>query len=257
VARRQNIGGQEESSSTPPAYRRTAKRAALLALVLGVMIWINYFSPLKDEMRHLSRLIVRLRGGGTEAYAAFTAVVALLVAAGVPRLVLCGAGGLLFGFWWGLLLSEIGTVAGSYALFLFVRWGGRDWVLHRWPNLRRWSHNLRSAGLPTVLIMRQLPVAGFAVNLVLGLTHIRNRDFLLGTALGLLPEGVPATMIGAGLMHGKPQLAVGIIAAAVILLAGAWIIMGLYLRRSQRQTGVAATGPEGNSSLHRTPSNLT
>lgn len=226
------------------AYRRAAKRAALLTLVLGMLIWITYFSPLSDEMRHLSGLITRLRGGGLEAYAAYTGIVALLVAAGVPRLVLYGVGGLLFGFWWGLFLSETGTVGGSYALFLFVRWGGRDWILHRWPNLRRWSHDLRSAGLPTVLIMRQLPVAGFAVNLVLGLTHIRNRDFLLGTALGLLPEGIPATMIGAGLMHGKPHLALGIIAAAVILLAGAWIITGRYVRRNPRPTEVAPTRPQ-------------
>jgi len=212
-------------------YRKAGRKAAVLAVVLVVIFWVAYFSPLKDEVRDLATQVVALRRAGPGPVAVYIFLVTVLVAVGMPRLVLYCAGGFLFGFWWGLLASEAGTVLGSYALFLFVRWGGRDWVLHRWPGLRRWAQGLRSAGIPAVLIMRQVPVAGIFVNLALGLSHIRNRDFLLGTAVGLLPEGVPATLIGAGMMHGRPQVAAAVAAVSVALLAAAWILWGLVAGR--------------------------
>jgi uncharacterized membrane protein YdjX (TVP38/TMEM64 family) len=50
------------------------------------------------------------------------------------------------------------------------------------------SLKLARRGVLSVFIIRLLPVAPFAiVNLVAGATHIRLRDFVLGTLLGMLP----------------------------------------------------------------------
>jgi uncharacterized membrane protein YdjX (TVP38/TMEM64 family) len=50
------------------------------------------------------------------------------------------------------------------------------------------SRRLRKRGLLAVLLVRLLPVAPYTiVNIVAGASRIRWRDFLLGTALGLLP----------------------------------------------------------------------
>ena len=45
---------------------------------------------------------------------------------------------------------------------------------------------------------RQLPISGLITNLLLGLAPIRHLDFLVGTAIGLLPEAIPFTLVASG-----------------------------------------------------------
>src|SRR2546423_936981 len=82
--------------------------------------------------------------------------IALLVGCGVPRLLLCTVAGMTLGFWRGLLLGELGTVVGYYGVFLFIRWGGREWALHRWPKLQKWADLVRGQGILGVILLRQI-----------------------------------------------------------------------------------------------------
>ena len=74
-------------------------------------------------------------------------------------------------------------------LFLFVRWGGRDFVLCHWPRVGRLRGRFHShSAALLVFAVRQLPISGLIINFLLGLSPIRHRHFLLGTAFGILPE---------------------------------------------------------------------
>jgi uncharacterized membrane protein YdjX (TVP38/TMEM64 family) len=118
----------------------------------------------------------------------------------MPRLLFCPIGGLAFGFWHGLLWTQVATLAGYYTLFLLVRWGGQDFVLRHWPRVRRLKGHFHghSAAL-LVFAMRQLPISGLIINLLLGLSPVRHHHFLLGTAFGILPQAIPFTLVASGI----------------------------------------------------------
>jgi uncharacterized membrane protein YdjX (TVP38/TMEM64 family) len=160
--------------------------------------------------------------------------VAIAVPCGAPRLLLAALGAMVLGFWWGLLLTQAGALLGNYAVFCFVRWGGRDWVLHRWPKLRPLSEGLKDYGIGGVFLVRQVPVHGSFTNLCLGLSGVRHYQFLIGSAIGFLPEAVPAALIGAGLVSGSFEKALPYLAGAAITMGVIWVGLGVALRRIRR-----------------------
>jgi uncharacterized membrane protein YdjX (TVP38/TMEM64 family) len=81
-----------------------------------------------------------------------------------------------------------------------------------------------------VILARQLPVPGLFVNLGFGLFSIRHRDFLLGTAIGQLPEAIPCTLIGAGVLKGSFGKSAGLIGLAVAFAVIVWISVRWMLR---------------------------
>jgi uncharacterized membrane protein YdjX (TVP38/TMEM64 family) len=154
-------------------------------------------------------------------------IVFMLVAAGTPRLLFCPISGLAFGFWHGLLWTQVPTLAGCYAQFLFVRWGGRDFVVRRWPSVGRLKGAFqgRSTSL-LVFAVRQVPLSGLIIDFLLGLSPVRHRHFLLGTAFGILPEAIPFTLVASGTFKLASQNTPFYVAAAVVLLllvcSGLW-----------------------------------
>jgi uncharacterized membrane protein YdjX (TVP38/TMEM64 family) len=212
--------------------RPSIKVLVLLAVLLSV-IAIVHLTPIRQSLEDIHTVNSRIISLGWYAPAAFTAGVMILVSIGIPRLLLCAIGGMAFGFVRGLIWTQIGTVVGYYLTFLFVRWSGRDFILRKWPSLNRYDELFRSKGLLTVLFIRQIPIAGFYINLVLGLTGIGHAHFLLGTFAGIIPEAVPAVLIGAGvisLSSGKNTVAVS---GAIVFFIVVWSLVGRYFKRSR------------------------
>lgn len=218
--------------------RRVLLRALLLLLVLTGCLAVVYFTPLRDLLKRAPEISDYLKTLGWRAPVLFTAAVAVLTAVGVPRLLLCPIAGMAFLFYWGLLWSQIGTLMGFYATFLFVRWGGKAWIMRRWPRLDRLAHAVRGRGFTSVFLVRQLPLGGIYINILLGLTHVRHRDFLLGTLLGILPEAIPAVLLGAS----AKQVAIERIFIYFLIAVALFMLVALgvrhYLKRSQAPTAV-------------------
>ncbi len=219
---------------TPEPKRRTGRIAGIVnggvfiaIIVLGAAV---YFTPLKTWLAQGQLIKEQLALFGMAAPAVFTAASALLTAIGAPRLLLCSLGGMAFGFAWGLAWSQLGTVLGSYATFLFVRWRGRDYALSHFPRLRKFSQNMESRGLMSVVLVRQLPLNGFYNNVFLGLTPVSHGDFILGSLLGFLPLGVTACLLGAGLIQG--DLVKGVQYVALALASS--VILGFLLNHLVR-----------------------
>ncbi len=89
----------------------------------------------------------------------------------------------------------------------------------------RVSRQLGRRGILSVLIMRLLPVAPFTlVNLAAGASHIRFRDFALGTVLGMAP-GIFAIALFSGqlarVLYAPDALSVGILAGLMLVIASA------------------------------------
>jgi uncharacterized membrane protein YdjX (TVP38/TMEM64 family) len=153
----------------------------------------------------------------------YAALVAVFVAIGMPRLVFYGLGGVAFGFWQGLLLAQIGSVVGSSVTFYAVRHGGRDWLKQKLGSHRfvGKAFHIRSS-VKAVVLIRQLPISSIMINTGLALSQVTEADFLLGTFIGYLPQGVIATLIGSGVVDEKALDGAGkLTLVAVALLAGA------------------------------------
>ena len=163
-----------------------------------------------------------------------------MVSCGIPRLLLAGVAGALFGFWRGLLIAECATVLGYYGVFMFVRWGGQQWVLHRWPRLRKWADHLKGQGIVGVILLRQMPIHGTLTNLALGLSGMKPAVFVIGTAIGLFPEGIPAVMVGSSLLQGSAKKIATMLGGAVVVFVVLFVVAGYFVRSRKNQSTATA-----------------
>ncbi len=224
-----------------PARSRVHRVLALGALILLLALgaYLLYLLPYEDMPGEVAAIGEQAASLGWYGPVVFALVTALMTGIGVPRLLMTGVAAALFGFAWGLLVSQIGVLAGAYATFALARWSGRETGLERWSRLRRFTGLLSEQGIVPVLLIRQLPLSSFFINLLLGLTAVRTRDFFIGSVIGFLPEAIPAALIGAGLVQGSYAETLKYLLAGVLLLVGLGLLARWLLRspllRSERQ----------------------
>lgn len=151
----------------------------------------------------------------------------------VPRTALGITAGLLFGMVWGLVWSMIGAELGAAAGFAMARWIGARGVLERWPQIGPTVERVENGGWRAVAILRLTPVPHSVANTALALTRISWRDYLFGSALGMIPMTVAQVEIGASgnvALHGQGNWLL-----ACLLLAGG-LLLSLLLKRMPRPT---------------------
>ena len=209
------------------------KPLIMLAAVAAAFALV-YFTPARGYFSNIQNVKIWLLSLGWGGPAVWMGIVFVLVAAGMPRLLFCPIGGMAFGFWYGLLWTQAATLAGYYILFLFVRWGGRDFVLRHWPRVGRLKrHFLGHSAALLVFSVRQLPISGLLINFLLGLSPIQHRHFLLGTALGILPEAIPFTLVASGILKLDGKNTLFYIPAALAVLLLVCIALWYFSRHSR------------------------
>lgn len=221
------------SSSSPGGWRafwRGLWRPALPVLVLlGGQLALRAAGI--DVAALLTALAARHRG---LAELVFVPAVAAACFVGVPRQVVAYAGGLGFGALSGCVLALLGTLLGCAASFAWARGLARAWVQSRLPaRLARADRMLATQPFTAALLLRLLPVGNnLLLNLAAGVSAIRFGPFLLGSALGYVPQTVVFALIGAGTQIGRgAMLGMG---AALFAASGA---LGLLLMRRMRRRG--------------------
>ncbi len=93
------------------------------------------------------------------------------------------------------LIGSLMSAGTSYGLGHIL---GRDTITRfAGRRINNISIRLSNHGVSTVTIVRLIPVAPFTiVNMVIGASHIRFRDFLLGTFFGMVPAIFVITLLG-------------------------------------------------------------
>jgi uncharacterized membrane protein YdjX (TVP38/TMEM64 family) len=156
---------------------------------------------------------------------------ALLAFVGVPQIMLIAAAVVAFGGWAGFAYSWIGTMVSSLVGFYLGRWGGAR-ALERvsGAGVRRFMEHVGRNGFLASLVVRLVPSAPFiVVNMAAGVTPMRLADFVLGTALGIVPKIALTAFAGGSIvriMSGRGGLDV----LGVALAAAAWLGLGLWAR---------------------------
>jgi phospholipase D1/2 len=158
----------------------------------------------------------------------------------VPILALIGATVVTLGPVVGFITSAIGTMLAASATFGIGRLIGRK-PLHRWLGKRLDALEQRVAkrGVIAIALIRKVPVAPFTlVNMLIGALGIRYRDFILGTALGMLPGIAAFAFVSQTAVDAwrdpTPQNLALIGGAIVVWLAVVFGIQWTLNRRSQR-----------------------
>ncbi len=225
-----------------------------MLFVVAAAFALAYLTPARKVLANIESVKYWLLSLGWVGPAVWMGIVFVLVASGIPRLLFCPVAGLAFGFWRGLLWTQAATLAGYYVLFLFVRWGGRDFVLRHWPKVGRLKAHFHghSAAL-LVFAIRQLPISGLVINFILGLSPIRHRHFLLGTAFGILPEAIPFTLVASGvfkLTGGNTPLYLAAAVGILLLVCGSLWYFSRHSRllAELRNETVAAEKETGSAS---------
>jgi uncharacterized membrane protein YdjX (TVP38/TMEM64 family) len=203
------------------------ERRQIVLAVLGVAAFmaIAHFTPLRAWITNVQSWKAWIRDVGWPAHGGFALATAVGVMLGVPRLPLCGAAGLIFGFAEGLGLSLVGSTMGSYGAFLLSRVGVRRLAesrTNRWPWLAKL---LNKPSLVRVIWVRQIMVPGVVLNVLLGMTRVRHRIFWLGTLIGYLPLNVAFSLVGSGMGKGNLAQTLGQLLGALAVVHGiAWVI---------------------------------
>lgn len=161
----------------------------------------------------------------TNAVIIFVGLQALqVVAAPVPGEVTGIVGGFFFGKARGILYSTIGLTIGSWLAFLLARFAGRPLVekIVKPRTINRYDYVMKHKGLFLAFLMFLIP--GFPKDILcylLGLGHMRQRDFLLVSTSGRLFGTALLTLGGAFLRdkhYGAFFTVLGIGVSAVLLV---------------------------------------
>lgn len=178
-----------ESEHRRPVGKRAISLATVIAGLLALaLIWrltplSTWLSP--EKLLTHFHTFRTASWGGTAAFLLF--VIATI--AGMPITPLVIACGLLFGAWKGFGIAYAGAVLAAALGFLIGQLLGTD-TMRRLAGSRldRISRRLARRGVLTVFSLRLLPIAPFAlINLVAGASHLRFRDFVIGSLAGLFP----------------------------------------------------------------------
>lgn len=216
---------------TTPDTKKETNRLLIGAVIVAGMIAVLYFTPMKQWLAELQALKSRIDDYGWKAHAVFILGSVVGIALGLPRLVLCGLGGVLFGFVEGLLASQFAGVLGSYGAFLLTRWWApRAWVQRKLAGSERLRAVLEKPSIGSIFIARQLPVPGIVPNVLLGVLHTRHRTFLIGTFLGYLPSNVPVALAGSSMAKESLTKAIAQVSMSMLVL-GLCSALIMYVRR--------------------------
>lgn len=240
----------------PPAEQPRAGKRVLLfaALVVGLALLAAAWrwGPLAEwlDRERLAEAGAAIRGSALAPLWVLGAyVVASLTALPITLLILATA--VVFGPFAAFAYALAGALGGAVLGFGIGHALGRDAVRRlAGARLNDLSRRLGRRGVLAVMAVRVLPVAPFTVvNLVAGASHIRLRDFALGTVLGMAP-GIAAVSVFAdrllAALH-EPSTAtlVGLAVVVAAIVAGAVAVRRWIRRRSAGAGRSDAAAPGG------------
>lgn len=190
----------DESKS--PKKQIVIAAMVLLAVIALTALW--KWTPLNEFLtpENLQQLISTLNDYP------FTPVIVIGIFAlagliAVPLTLLVVTVAISFGAWPGSLYAILGSLLSAVLGYVVGEWLGRSSVSKMaGSKLNRLSKRLANHGVMAIITVRIIPVAPFTViNLVAGASHIKLKDFIWGTLIGMLPGILAITIFANSLLR--------------------------------------------------------
>lgn len=202
-------------------------------LLIAVLVGIAYVFEVTPLASLLDKAWIddEVRGKGFSGELLFLAMGALATALGAPRQAISFLAGYAFDVALGTALGVAATVGGCLLSFFFARWFGRALVTTRFrERVRRVEDFIHDNTFSMTLLIRLLPAGNNLVtNLAAGVTGVRAVPFVLGSALGYIPQTLVFALVGSGVGL-DPVFRIGL-GVALFLASG---VLGIYLFRKFR-----------------------
>ena len=171
-----------------------------------------------------------------------------------PITVLIAVTAMVYGPALGFTLAASGSLLSALVTYGVGVAVGRRWLRNLiGPRINRVSRRLAERGVLAVVALRAVPVAPFTViNVAAGISHVSLRDYLIGTAIGMLPGIATMALLGHQLFAllrepttEKVLLAAG---AAALWFAVAIGVQAVVTRLQDRRQAerLASDGVEGD-----------
>ena len=222
--------GPEAPAPAGPWSRRDLIQIIVLLSVVAGLTALWQFTPLGDRLdpQRLADWAAPWRDDPA-ALLYVVGVHAILGLLGFPITMLVLATVLVFGAPLGMAYSWVGGLANAtsgYVLGLVIT---RPTLLEHLDRSGAVRRILARHGVLSVIVLRNLPIGPFiVVNVLSGATRVRYTDYILGTAIGIIPPLLVVTL-GAqrflnALQHPGPKSLAALAATIIIVvLALAWL----------------------------------
>ncbi len=236
----------EDEEAGQPVATAWVKLSIIAAVFIGLAaLW--RFTPLAGVVS-AETVIGWAHDFGTRWWAPLVVIAAYTPACFVmfPRPLITLAAVVAFGAWFGFLYALIGIVASAAVTYFVGQRMRRDTVRRlAGPKLDRIVAVLKRHGLVAMTLLRLVPLAPFAVEgMVAGAVHLKLWHLLVGTAIGMLPGTLAATLFGDQLESAVTGGGINwwVVGSAALLLAGGAIAVKRWFgRMSARMTEQPAT----------------
>lgn len=201
----------------------------VLLIAVAALIPEEWWSRFEDSIEAMSPL---------EAMLVFCAAYAAALLLLLPAWIFPLAAGALFGFVGGLAAAELGVALSALAGWALARHVLRPWIegaARRSKTFKAIDHTVAREPKKIVLLFRMTPAVPCGLkSYFLGLTRVRLADYLLATALGVLPDLGIKVWLGAA---GRDALDRGGTGNWTLFVAGvgALLILTLIVGRKLRQ----------------------
>ncbi|MEQ7870304.1 TVP38/TMEM64 family protein [Chromohalobacter salexigens] len=164
-----------------------------------------------------------------------------------PLSILVAVTGLIFGPAWGFVYALLGTLSASMATYWVGRAVGRDALLrHGGQKLNGLARLLAGRGVRTMVFFNLLPLAPFTLtNMLAGACHLRFRDYMVGSTLGIAPGLLGVTLLGSqlgSLMTAESREGLLIASAGIAVAVG--LLWGLKRYADRRGKRVSTRPPQ-------------
>lgn len=163
-------------------------------------------------------------GNGVVGVLAFIGLYVLLSLTPFPASALTIAAGISFGLGKGILVVVVAATLGAVAALYLGRMLGREAVRGMASGrLDSLDALLSRRGTLSVILVRMVPVFPFAaVNYASGLTAVKVRDYVIGTAIGIVPVSAAYVAVGAyGAKPGSLPFVLAVVSLVVVTAIGA------------------------------------
>ncbi len=202
---------------------------AVRAGSLLVLVVVATVVGLRSEGLSVEDLQEAFAGLGVLGPLLFAAVYAVAATLLVPASPFTLAAGLLFGPVLGSLTALLGATFGATGAFLLGRGLGRE-AVERFGGRRlaALDRHLATRGFVSLLLIRLVPLFPFnLVNVGSGVTGLRLREYVLATAVGIIPGTIAYAALGGTITDPTSPAFLGAIALFVLVT----VVAGLAARR--------------------------
>ena len=193
-----------------------------MGIVIIFILIFSYYLYISGIFTDVDSLISYVQSFGTLASIIFFILVIIeVIAVPIPGLILYVAGGILFGAFIGGTIALVGNIIGSSLAFGIARYYRMKHLEKKVVKKERKIFNkfLGKYGIYSMFLLRINPLTSSDIfSYLAGLTKMPFKQFIIGTALGLLPLVYIQAYIGEDIIGQNPLLLYLFVILSIIYL---------------------------------------